>query len=93
MKNRTTAITLTIVTVLCCGCPGLSSCLMFFYSFAMTGQQAFAASGMPATPGMDLNAAMWVTRIMFLLGGLVLIAIPLVVGFVTLRRSAQQSGQ
>ncbi len=93
MNNRTIAITLTIVTVLCCGCPGLSSCLMFFYSLSMTGQQAFAASGMPATPGMDLNAAMWLTRGMFLLGGLVLIAIPLAVGLITFRRSAQQSGQ
>ena len=80
MKDRNTAIIVTVAAALLCGCPGLVVCL---------GGAIFAViSRIPDatyTGGMDANSALG-----YGLGGLclgiVFIAIPIVVGVLLLRK-------
>ncbi len=79
--NRTTAIILTVATALLCGCPGLFVCLggvltavgLGTYTSDLMGT---ASSG--ATPTWYGVAG--------ICGGLFLIAIPVIVGILTLRK-------
>jgi hypothetical protein len=76
MQNRTTAIILTVVSVLLCGCPGLSMCL--FGVWAATGTAPDFWNGYGNFPG-------WV-GFALLCVAIILIAIPVVVGILTLRK-------
>jgi len=81
--NRTTAIILTVATALLCGCPGLFVCL---------GGVATAFGLMPYTSDIMGTTSSGTTPAWMGYGllclGLILIAIPVIVGFVTLRKKA-----
>jgi hypothetical protein len=81
MDKRTTAIVATVVTALLCGCPGLA--ILCFGAFAVP---------ISFTPGAQINVfgyndpqSLLTTGIGGLCLGLLLIAIPVVVGFTMLR--------
>ena len=85
MNNRNTGMIATIASALLCGCPGLFLC--FF------GATSVFAS---MVPGADINvggssdpAAATTMGVVSLCGSLILIAIPIVVGVVTLRKKPQ----
>jgi hypothetical protein len=82
MQNRTTAIILTVVAALICGCPGLvGACLgatSAVVSFIPNSQIDIFGNN---TPGAALT---W--GIVSLCGGIIFIAIPIVVGVLTLRK-------
>jgi hypothetical protein len=75
-ESKTGAIIGTVATVLLCGCPGLSMCL--FGVYAATGQMPDFISGYGQMPGWSGFASICVS--------LILVAIPIVVGVLTLRK-------
>jgi hypothetical protein len=79
--NRTVAIVITLVTVLCCACPGFGLCL-----FSVLG-----LAGVPVTTTLNgsSNTAPMPTGvgIAMICGSLILILIPVAVGFFTLRKA------
>ncbi|HEY3310613.1 MAG TPA: hypothetical protein VGK00_03130 [Anaerolineales bacterium] len=79
-NNRTVGIVATILTTLCCACPGLFLC----------GFGAFIAAGQPITTTLNGVESQQVYPagygITMLCLALVLFAIPFVVGFFTLRK-------
>jgi hypothetical protein len=85
MDKKTGGIIATIVAVLLCGCPGL--CLCLFGAFAATGQ-------MPWTYDLSgtVNNGMVPSYLGFvgLCLALIFIAIPIVVGVVTLRKKPEK---
>jgi hypothetical protein len=88
MDKRTTGIVATIVAVLLCGCPGLFA-LCFGALTAFAG--AVPGSSIDIFGSSDPQTAL-LTGIGVLCLGLIFVAIPVVVGFVTLRnRPAQTS--
>ena len=82
MDSRTKGIIATVAAVLLCGCPGLFLCIF----------GALAAAGAPVTTewnGVTNSAPMQPTTAFALLCvGLIFIVIPIVVGFITLRKKA-----
>ncbi|MBA4379581.1 MAG: hypothetical protein C0393_02650 [Anaerolinea sp.] len=78
-KSKTGAIIGTIVAVLLCGCPGLSLCL--FGVYAATGTMPDFYSGYGNLPG-------WIGFVLICLS-LIFIAIPIVVGVLTLRKKPE----
>ncbi len=87
MEKRTVGIILTIVAVLLCGCPGLFSVLW-----------GVIAAGVSFVPNADINiggssdpTTALMTGLGSCCGGLILIAIPVAVGFFTLRKKADAS--
>lgn len=88
MNNRNTGMIATIASVILCGCPGLFMC--FF------GATSVFAS---MVPGADINvggstdpAAATTMGAVTLCLSLIFIAIPIVVGFVTLRKKPEVIG-
>lgn len=82
MNNRNTGIIATIVTAVLCGCPGLFSlCWGAIASFA----GLVPGSEIDIGGSSDPRAALY-TGIGALCLGVILVAIPIVVGFLTLRR-------
>ncbi|MBM3152247.1 MAG: hypothetical protein FJZ96_08640 [Chloroflexi bacterium] len=83
MKNRTTAIILTVVSVLLCGCPGIGLCIF----------GALAVSGTPFTTTINGYSTTQPLPIAYGIGGLcaavIMVAIPIVVGVVTLRKKKE----
>lgn len=81
MDNRTAGIIATIAAVLLCGCPGLFSLCW--------GAIAIPVSLIPGSDidlfGSDDAQAAFAFGIVALCLGILLVAIPVVVGFVTLR--------
>ncbi len=82
MKDRNTAIIATVVAAVLCGCPGLLS-LCFGLMFAVVSQ----------IPGADINifnsndpTTALASGIGMLCVGIVFVAIPIVVGFILLRK-------
>jgi hypothetical protein len=77
--NRTVGIGLTIFTVLCCACPGLMMCVF----------GGMIGAGVPLTTtlnGMSFSQKLPVSYAVGLICfSIILIAIPIVVGFFTLR--------
>ncbi|MBN1452710.1 MAG: hypothetical protein JW963_16965 [Anaerolineales bacterium] len=73
MDKRTTGIIATIATAVLCGCPGIFICL--FGALTAAGQGTFNEESLSPTVGFVLLCL-----------SLVFIAIPIVVGFVTLRK-------
>ena len=82
MDNRTKGIIATVAAVLLCGCPGLFLCIF----------GGLAASGAPVTTewqGVTNSGPMAPTTAFALLcAGIIFVVIPVVVGFVTLRKKA-----
>ncbi len=80
--NRTPAIIATVATGLLCGCPGLFACLW--------GVIAAAASFVPGAAidigGSSDPTAALLTGATTICIGIILVAIPVAVGFFTLRR-------
>lgn len=86
MQNRTLGIVLTVVTAMACGCAGIFSCVWGFLiaggtpidvtSNGVTTQQTF-----PATIGYVLLCL-----------SLLLILVPVAVGFFTLRKKPESVG-
>jgi hypothetical protein len=87
--NRTTAIILTLTAILLCGCPGLISCAVSVYALTITPQaltELMQANGVDLTSVGGADVGIWIGRLVWGVIALVLIAIPVVVGLVTLRR-------
>ena len=85
MNNRNTGIIATIAAVILCGCPGLFMCF-FGATFAMAG----------LTPGADIDVmgssdptAALATGLGTICASLIFIAIPIAVGFFTLRKKPE----
>ncbi len=81
MENRTTAIILTVIAVLLCGCPGLGLCIagivtLFGVMPYTTTLNGYSTSG---------TAPQWLGFVGLCLA-VILIAIPIVVGVLTLRK-------
>jgi hypothetical protein len=88
MDKRTTAIIATVVTGLLCGCPGLA--ILCFGAFAVP---------ISFTPGAQIDVfgsndpqSLLTTGIVGICLGILLIAIPVVVGFTTLRNRPAAAG-
>jgi len=79
--NRTVGIGLTIFTVLCCACPGLVFCILGV--LAAVGVSVPVTTTLGSTSSTQNLPASW--GIGFICLSIILIAIPIVVGFVTLR--------
>jgi hypothetical protein len=80
MQNRNTGLIATIASAILCGCPGILACIF----------GALAAAGVPFTTevnGVSNNGLLpvWV-GVSLLCLALIFILIPVVVGFVTLRK-------
>jgi integral membrane sensor domain MASE1 len=73
MTNRNTGIIATIAAVVLCGCPGLFVCL--FGALTAAGQGTFNDTSLSPTVGYALVCL-----------SLILILIPVAVGFFTLRK-------
>jgi hypothetical protein len=86
--NRTTAIIITVVTSVFCGCPGLGTCLwgVIFGIGGAFGTGTVTVNG--ATQPMDPTMGI-LTGLGAVCGGIILIAIPIVVGVLTLRNAKQ----
>jgi TRAP-type C4-dicarboxylate transport system permease small subunit len=83
--NRTTAIILTIVTVLCCACPGFGLCI--FGLIAATGTPVTTTlNDVSTSQPLPIGAA-----IAMICVSIILIAIPIAVGFFTLRNKPAAS--
>jgi hypothetical protein len=80
MQNRTTAIILTVVAVLFCGCPGLAACVI----------GGLVIAGVPFTTTVNGASSSQTLPVSYGIGGLcgavILILIPIVVGVLTLRK-------
>ena len=88
MYNRTTGIVITVIAVLLFGCPGLI-CLCSGAAFALVG-----LSGDPNYYiGIDTEpTSTLIGGLFFICLSVVLISIPVIVGFLTVRRKTQPDG-
>jgi hypothetical protein len=90
MDKKTGGIIATIVAVLLCGCPGL--CLCLFGAIAATGQLPYT-SEFPYSSDFG-NVSATVPSYLGFVGlclALIFIAIPIVVGVLTLRNKPEKS--
>ena len=76
MNNKNTVIIATIASVVLCGCPGLFLCL--FGALTAAGRGTFNNTDLPASVGFALLCL-----------ALILILIPVGVGFFTLRKKPE----
>jgi hypothetical protein len=82
MDKKTVGIIATVATVLCCGLPGcLSVCMGLM--FALVG--GIPGSNIDIGGSSDPKAAIGM-GIAMLCGGIIFIVIPIIVGFLTLRK-------
>jgi hypothetical protein len=82
MDKKTTGIIVTVVTAILCGCPGLAGlCIGFVASIASFSPDATDDPRSVLTGGL-----------IFLCISLILIAIPVIVGILTLRKGPNSSG-
>jgi hypothetical protein len=87
MEKRQVGLIATIVTALCCGCPGL-------FSICWGGLAAIVSF----VPGADIDIGgssdpqtALITGILSLCGGIIFLAIPIVVGVLTLRKKPEEA--
>jgi hypothetical protein len=88
MDKKTTGLIATIATAILCGCPGLFG-LCMGAMFAIVG--AIPGSNIDVMGSSDPSAAIG-TGLAMLCVGLIFVAIPVVVGFVTLRKPKDDTG-
>jgi hypothetical protein len=83
MDKKTTGIVLTVISALLCGCPGLFICVMGAGIVAGAGTWTFndQIGSIPSTYGLPIAC-----------GGILLVIIPIAVGFFMLRRKPDQTG-
>ena len=81
MDKRTLGIILTIVTVLFCGCPGLFLCL--FGGLTAAGLGTYTTDVLGTTGAGQLPTGYGYG---FLCAGVILVAIPIIIGIVMLRK-------
>jgi hypothetical protein len=86
MDKRTTGIILTVVSVLLCGCPGL--CLCLFGAFTATGNMPYETTLNDYVETGTLPS--WAGFVMLCLA-VIFVAIPIVVGVVTLRKKPESN--
>lgn len=86
MENRTTAIILTVVAVLLCGCPGMCVCLYGGLTAVGLGTYSSEFGDFVSTG----QTPIWV-GIVALCVGLLLMVVPVVVGVLTLRQKPVES--
>lgn len=80
MENRTVAIAITIVTALCCGCFALMSCIWGI--LGITGQPiTTTVNGIESLETIPMPLAFGLLCL-----SVIFIAIPIAVGFFTLRK-------
>ena len=89
MDKKTTGLIATIATALLCGCPGLIV-LCMGAMFAIVG--TIPGSNIDIGGSSDPSAAIG-TGLAMLCVGLIFVAIPVVVGFLTLRNKPQEAAQ
>ena len=84
MKNKNTGMIATIAAVVLCGCPGLFMCI--FGAFTATGKMPFTTelNGVSSSGTMPAGAG-----IAMLCFSLILILIPIAVGFFTMRKKPE----
>lgn len=82
MERKQTGIIATIVATLLCGCPGLFSLCLG----ALTASAAYFPGAEIDIFGSDSPQAALNTGLIALCVGLLLVAIPVLVGFLTLRK-------
>ncbi len=87
MDKKSTGIIATVATALLCGCPGLGA-LCFGGITAMAG--VIPGSDIDIMGSSDPQTAL-VTGLGTLCVGLIFIAIPVVVGFATLRKKPEEA--
>jgi len=83
MQNRTTAIILTVASVLLCGCPGLIACIfggLIVAGVPFTTTVNGYSSTQPLPVGYGIGA---------LCGAVIFVIIPIVVGVLTLRKKKE----
>ena len=87
MKNRTVGIVITVITVLCCACPGFGLCIAGIMGMAgvpftttLGNQSSTAPIGTPMAVGLICLSV-------------ILIVIPIAVGFFTLRNKPAAAAQ
>lgn len=80
MENRTVAIAITVVTALCCGCLALTSCI--WGVIGISGQPiTTTVNGVESLESMPMPLALGLLCL-----SVIFIAIPVAVGFFTLRK-------
>jgi ABC-type antimicrobial peptide transport system permease subunit len=84
VDKRTLGIILTVLTVLFCGCPGLFVCLMGGLTAAGLGNYTTDVLGTTGVGKLPTGSGYGM-----LCGGLILIAIPIIIGIVMLRKPKQ----
>jgi hypothetical protein len=80
MDNKTAGIIATIASVLLCGCPGIFLCIFGAATALGGGTMTLGETTQPMDPTYGF---------VFLCLSLIFIAIPIVVGFVTLRKKPE----
>ncbi len=83
--SRTTAIVLTVVSALCCGLPGLFGCAYGAFVSVMSNNPDFRTGFESTSNGISADSILPM-GIGFMCVSLILIAIPILVGFFTLRK-------
>jgi hypothetical protein len=92
--KRSTAMILTIVSILLCGCPGLAMCVGAVYAFTIDQQtmlEGIQAQGFNLQSDGNLSAELLFSKIFLLIIAALLIAIPIVIGLITLRRAKRMT--
>ena len=90
MEKKTVGIIATIVAVFLCGCPGL--CLFLFGAIAATGRMPYT-SDFPYTSNFSNPYSETVPSYLGFIGlclALIFIAVPIVVGVLTLRNKPEK---
>ncbi len=81
MDKRTTGIIATVASVLLCGCPGIFLCIFGAATALGGGTMTLGDTSQPMDPTFGY---------VFLCLSLIFIAIPIVVGFFTLRKKPEE---
>jgi hypothetical protein len=82
MDKKTTGIIATVATALICGCCGLFACIMGFGTVTGNGTFTLGNTVQPMPPAYGY---------VFLCLSILFIIVPIVVGFVTLRKKPEES--
>ncbi len=81
MERRTVGIIATVATTLLCACPGLFLCL--FGGWSATGRMPYTSQVMGTSSAGKVAPGVGIALLCI---GILLVAIPIVVGFFTLRK-------
>jgi hypothetical protein len=85
MNNKTTGIIATIAAVVLCGCPGLFMCI--FGAVSATGKMPYTTELNGVSNAGTMPAGAGIAMLCF---SIILILIPVAVGFFTLRKKPEK---